>query len=69
MLNTMMALHTDGYYSCDLCYLTKEITQLFQTAGEATAFIAEKLGRITTTHILLCATLTGQTQHANGMYT
>ena len=30
-------------------------------------FIAEKLVRITTTHILFCATLTGQTQHANGI--
>ena len=36
-------------------------------AGEATAFITEKLGRITTTHILFCATLTGQTHHANGI--
>ena len=46
--------------------LSKELTNLFQIA-EATAFIAEKLGRITTTDILFCATLTGQTQHANGI--
>lgn len=47
--------------------LTKEMTQLFKMAGAATVFIVEKLVRITTTHILFCATLTGQTQHTNGI--
>ena len=54
-------------HSCVLCHLVKKFTQLFQISGEAKAFIAEKLGRITTTHILFCATLTGQTHHANGI--
>ena len=47
--------------------LSKEITQLFKMAGEATLFILETLVGNTTTHILLCATLRGQTQHTNGI--